>query len=121
MQEVLMVVGFGGMAVLGIVGLPLLRKACSISYSWVVVVYSCTALMLVITNAQHLNDEVRGQVVLGSTFLCAIFLIFRGLERLLRAGATPDIKLRKGDASASLTLSKKALERSAEDEQDRRN
>lgn len=95
---------FGGAALVAALAIPCLKRYIVISYRWTLVVYFMTALMLVITDAAGLDDGVRQTVVVGCIVICAIFLIFHSLERIIERGAMPRFAIKKGDISADISL-----------------
>lgn len=78
-----------------------------ISYRWLVVVTYLAITIGVIVDFEHLDDTVRGAVILGGAVLSGLFIVLRSIEKGLYmgwlGGGRVEASVEKGDAKAKVS------------------
>ena len=68
-----------------------------ISRRWVVVTVSITLMVAVVINFEHLDNGVRGSIIIGGFIVSIMYILLRSLEKALAKGWSFGVKRIEGD------------------------
>ena len=68
-----------------------------ISRRWVVVTIAMTLMVAVVINFEHLDNGVRGSIIIGGFIVGIMYILLRSLEKALAKGWTFGVKRIEGD------------------------
>lgn len=68
-----------------------------VSRRWVVVTVTTTLMVAVVINFEHLDDGVRGSIIIGGFIVGIMYILLRSLEKALAKGWTFGVKRIEGD------------------------
>ena len=68
-----------------------------ISRRWVVVTIAMTLMVAVVINFEHLDNGVRGWIIIGGFIVGIMYILLRSLEKALAKGWTFGVKRIEGD------------------------
>ena len=68
-----------------------------ISRRWVVVTVTTTLMVAVVINFEHLDDGVRGSIIIGGFIVGILYILLRSFEKALAKGWSFGVKRIKGD------------------------
>ena len=68
-----------------------------ISRRWVVVTVAITLMVAVVINFEHLDDGVRGSIIIGGFIVSIMYILLRSLEKALAKGWSFGVKRIEGD------------------------
>ena len=68
-----------------------------ISHRWIVVTVTTTLMVAVVINFEHLDDGVRGSIIIGGFIVSIMYILLRSLEKALAKGWSFGVKRIEGD------------------------
>ena len=68
-----------------------------ISHRWVVVTVAITLMVAVVINFEHLDNGVRGSIIIGGFIVSIMYILLRSLEKVLAKGWSFGVKRIEGD------------------------
>ena len=68
-----------------------------ISHRWIVVTVTTTLMVAVVINFDHLDDGVRGSIIIGGFIVGITYILLRSLEKALAKGWSFGVKRIEGD------------------------
>ena len=68
-----------------------------ISHRWIVVTVTTTLMVAVVINFEHLDNGVRGSIIIGGFIVGIMYILLRSLEKALAKGWTFGVKRIEGD------------------------
>ena len=68
-----------------------------ISHRWIVVTVTTTLMVAVVINFEHLDNGVRGSIIIGGFIVSIMYILLRSLEKALAKGWTFGVKRIEGD------------------------
>ena len=68
-----------------------------ISHRWIVVTVAITLMVAVVINFEHLDDGVRGSIIIGGFIVSIMYILLRSLEKALAKGWSFGVKRIEGD------------------------
>ena len=68
-----------------------------ISRRWVVVTVTITLMVAVVINFEHLDNGVRGSIIIGGFIVSIMYILLRSLEKALAKGWSFGVKRIEGD------------------------
>ena len=68
-----------------------------ISHRWVVVTVTTTLMVAVVINFEHLDNGVRGSIIIGGFIVGITYILLRSLEKALAKGWSFGVKRIEGD------------------------
>lgn len=68
-----------------------------ISRRWVVVTVTTTLMVAVVINFEHLDNGVRGSIIIGGFIVSIMYILLRSLEKALAKGWSFGVKRIEGD------------------------
>ena len=68
-----------------------------VSRRWVVVTITTTLMVAVVINFEHLDNGVRGSIILGGFIVSIMYILLRSLEKALAKGWSFGVKRIEGD------------------------
>ena len=68
-----------------------------ISHRWIVVSVAMTLMVAVVINFEHLDNGVRGSIIIGGFIVGIMYILLRSLEKALAKGWTFGVKRIEGD------------------------
>ena len=68
-----------------------------ISHRWIVVTVTTTLMVAVVINFEHLDDGVRGSIIIGGFIVSVMYILLRSLEKALAKGWSFGVKRIEGD------------------------
>ena len=68
-----------------------------VSRRWVVVTVTTTLMVAVVINFEHLDDGVRGSIIIGGFIVGITYILLRSLEKALAKGWSFGVKRIEGD------------------------
>ena len=68
-----------------------------ISHRWIVVTVAITLMVAVVINFEHLDDGVRGSIIVGGFIVSIMYILLRSLEKALAKGWSFGVKRIEGD------------------------
>lgn len=68
-----------------------------VSRRWVVVTVAITLMVAVVINFEHLDDGVRGSIIIGGFIVSIMYILLRSLEKALAKGWSFGVKRIEGD------------------------
>ena len=68
-----------------------------ISHRWIVVTVAITLMVAVVINFEHLDDGVRGSIIIGGFIVSVMYILLRSLEKALAKGWSFGVKRIEGD------------------------
>ena len=68
-----------------------------ISHRWIVVTVTTTLMVAVVINFEHLDDGVRGSIIIGGFIVSTLYILLRSLEKALAKGWSFGVKRIEGD------------------------
>ena len=68
-----------------------------ISHRWIVVTVAITLMVAVVINFEHLDNGVRGSIIIGGFIVSIMYILFRSLEKALAKGWSFGVKRIEGD------------------------
>ena len=68
-----------------------------ISHRWIVVTVAITLMVAVVINFEHLDNGVRGSIIIGGFIVSIMYILLRSLEKALGKGWSFGIKRIEGD------------------------
>ena len=68
-----------------------------ISRRWVVVTVAITLMVAVVINFEHLDNGVRGSIIIGGFIVSIMYILLRSLEKALAKGWSFGVKRIEGD------------------------
>lgn len=68
-----------------------------ISHRWIVVTVTTTLMVAVVINFEHLDDGVRGSIIIGGFIVGITYILLRSLEKALAKGWSFGVKRIEGD------------------------
>ena len=68
-----------------------------ISHRWIVVTVTTTLMVAVVINFEHLDNGVRGSIIIGGFIVSIMYILLRSLEKALANGWSFGVKRIEGD------------------------
>ena len=68
-----------------------------ISHRWIVVTVAITLMVAVVINFEHLDNGVRGSIIIGGFIVSIMYILLRSLEKALAKGWSLGVKRIEGD------------------------
>src|SRR5574344_1009616 len=68
-----------------------------VSRRWVVVTVAVTLMVAVVINFEHLDNGVRGSIIIGGFIVSIMYILLRSFEKALAKGLSFGVKRMKGD------------------------
>ena len=68
-----------------------------ISHRWVVVTVAITLMVAVVINFEHLDNGVRGSIIIGGFIVSIMYILLRSFEKALAKGWSFGVKRIEGD------------------------
>ena len=68
-----------------------------ISHRWIVVTVAITLMVAVVINFDHLDNGVRGSIIIGGFVVSIMYILLRSLEKALAKGWSFGVKRIEGD------------------------
>ena len=68
-----------------------------ISHRWIVVTVTTTLMVAVVINFEHLDNGVRGSIIIGGFIVSIMYILLRSLEKALAKGWSFGVKRSEGD------------------------
>ena len=68
-----------------------------ISHRWIVVTVAITLMVAVVINFEHLDDGVRGSIIIGGFVVSIMYILLRSFEKALAKGWSFGVKRIEGD------------------------
>lgn len=68
-----------------------------ISHRWIVVTVTITLMVAVVINFEHLDDGVRGSIIIGGFIVGITYILLRSFEKALAKGWSFGVKRIEGD------------------------
>lgn len=68
-----------------------------ISHRWIVVTVTTTLMVAVVINFEHLDNGVRGSIIIGGFIVGIMYILLRSLEKALAKGWSFGVKRIEGD------------------------
>ena len=68
-----------------------------ISHRWIVVTDAITLMVAVVNNFEHLDNGVRGSIIIGGFIVSIMYILLRSLEKALAKGWSFGVKRIEGD------------------------
>ena len=68
-----------------------------ISHRWIVVTVAITLMVAVVINFEHLDNGVRGSIIVGGFIISIMYILLRSLEKALAKGWSFGVKRIEGD------------------------
>ena len=68
-----------------------------ISHRWIVVTVTTTLMVAVVINFEHLDNGVRGSIIIGGFIVSIMYILLRSLEKTLAKGWSFGVKRIEGD------------------------
>lgn len=68
-----------------------------ISHRWIVVTVTTTLMVAVVINFEHLDNGVRGSIIIGGFIVSIMYILLRSFEKALAKGWTFGVKRIEGD------------------------
>ena len=68
-----------------------------ISHRWIVVTVAITLMVAVVINFEHLDDGVRGSIIIGGFIVSIMYILLRSFEKALAKGWSFGVKRIEGD------------------------
>ena len=68
-----------------------------ISHRWIVVTVAITLMVAVVINFEHLDNGVRGSIIIGGFIVSIMYILLRSLEKALAKGWSFGVKRIEGD------------------------
>ena len=68
-----------------------------ISHRWIVVPVTTTLMVAVVINFEHLDNGVRGSIIIGGFIVSIMYILLRSLEKALAKGWSFGVKRIEGD------------------------
>ena len=68
-----------------------------ISHRWIVVTVTTTLMFAVVINFEHLDNGVRGSIIIGGFIVSIMYILLRSLEKALAKGWSFGVKRIEGD------------------------
>ena len=68
-----------------------------ISHRWIVVTVAITLMVAVVINFEHLDNGVRGSIIMGGFIVSIMYILLRSLEKALAKGWSFGVKRIEGD------------------------
>ena len=68
-----------------------------ISHRWIVVTVAITLMVAVVINFEHLDNGVRGSIIIGGFIVSIMYILLRSLEKALAKGWSFGVKHIEGD------------------------
>ena len=68
-----------------------------ISHRWIVVTVTTTLMVAVVINFEHLDDGVRGSIIIGGFIVGITYILLRSFEKALAKGWSFGVKRIEGD------------------------
>ena len=68
-----------------------------ISHRWIVVTVTTTLMVAVVINFEHLDDGVRGSIIIGGFIVSIMYILLRSFEKALAKGWSFGVKRIEGD------------------------
>lgn len=68
-----------------------------ISHRWIVVTVTITLMVAVVINFEHLDNGVRGSIIIGGFIVSIMYILLRSLEKALVNGWSFGVKRIEGD------------------------
>ena len=68
-----------------------------ISHRWIVVTVAITLMVAVVINFEHLDNGVRGSIIIGGFIVSIMYILLRSLEKALAKGWSFVVKRIEGD------------------------
>ena len=68
-----------------------------ISHRWIVVTVAITLMVAVVINFDHLDNGVRGSIIIGGFIVSIMYILLRSLEKALAKGWSFGVKRIEGD------------------------
>ena len=68
-----------------------------ISHRWIVVTVTTTLMVAVVVNFEHLDNGVRGSIIIGGFIVGITYILLRSLEKALAKGWSFGVKRIEGD------------------------
>ena len=75
--------------------IPVLKDC--VSRRWVVVTIAMTLMVAVVINFEHLDDGVRGSIIIGGFIVGIMYILLRSFEKALAKGWSFGVKRIEGD------------------------
>lgn len=68
-----------------------------ISHRWIVVTVAITLMVAVVINFEHLDNGVRGSIIVGGFIVSIVYILLRSFEKALAKGWSFGVKRIEGD------------------------
>lgn len=68
-----------------------------VSHRWIVVTVAITLMVAVVINFEHLDNGVRGSIIIGGFIVSIMYILLRSLEKALAKGWSFGVKRIEGD------------------------
>ena len=68
-----------------------------ISHRWIVVTVAITLMVAVVINFEHLDNGIRGSIIIGGFIVSIMYILLRSLEKALAKGWSFGVKRIEGD------------------------
>ena len=68
-----------------------------VSHRWIVVTVAITLMVAVVINFEHLDNGVRGSIIVGGFIISIMYILLRSLEKALAKGWSFGVKRIEGD------------------------
>ena len=68
-----------------------------ISHRWIVVTVTTTLMVAVVINFEHLDNGVRGSIIIGGFIVSIMYILLRSLEKALAKGWSFGVRRIEGD------------------------
>ena len=68
-----------------------------ISHRWIVVTVAITLMVAVVINFEHLDNGVRGSIIIGGFIVSTLYILLRSFEKALAKGWSFGVKRIEGD------------------------
>ena len=68
-----------------------------ISHRWIVVTVAITLMVAVVINFEHLDNGVRGSIIIGGFIVSIMYILLRSFEKALAKGWSFGVKRIEGD------------------------
>ena len=68
-----------------------------ISHRWIVVTVTTTLMVAVVINFEHLDNGVRGSIIIGGFIVSIMYILLRSLDKALAKGWSFGVKRIEGD------------------------
>ena len=68
-----------------------------ISHRWIVVTVAITLMVAVVINFEHLDNGVRGSIIIGGFIVSIMYILLRSLEKALAKGWSFGVRRIEGD------------------------